>query len=39
LLLECEGLETREFASCREFLDADGGAEGVCLILDVRLPE
>jgi two-component system response regulator FixJ len=37
LLLECEGLETREFASCREFLDADG-AEGECLILDVHLP-
>lgn len=37
LLLECEGLETREFASCREFLDADG-AEGDCLILDVHLP-
>ena len=38
LLLECEGMETREFASCREFLDADGGAEGDCLILDVHLP-
>ena len=37
LLLECEGLETREFASCREFLDVDG-AEGDCLILDVHLP-
>ena len=37
LLLECEGLETREFASCREFLDADG-AESDCLILDVHLP-
>jgi two-component system response regulator FixJ len=37
LLLECEGLETREFASCRAFLDADG-AEGDCLILDVHLP-
>ena len=37
MLLECEGLETREFASCREFLDADG-AEGDCLILDVHLP-
>ena len=38
LLLECEGLEAREFASCREFLDADDGAEGDCLILDVHLP-
>ena len=38
LLLECEGMETRVFASCREFLDADGGAEGDCLILDVHLP-
>jgi two-component system response regulator FixJ len=38
LLLECEGLETREFASCREFLDADSSAEGDCLILDVHLP-
>ena len=37
LLLECEGLETREFASCPEFLDADG-AESDCLILDVHLP-
>jgi two-component system, LuxR family, response regulator FixJ len=38
LLLKCEGLEAREFASCREFLDADGGAEGDCLILDVHMP-
>ena len=38
LLLECEGLEAREFASCREFL-ADGRAgKGDCLILDIHMP-
>jgi two-component system response regulator FixJ len=38
LLLECEGLEAREFASCREFLGADWAAEGNCLIVDVHMP-
>ena len=36
LLLECEGFETQEFASCREFLDADGAGKGDCLLLDAR---
>ncbi len=38
LLLECEGFEAREFASCREFLDADWAEEGDCLIVDVHMP-
>ena len=38
LLLECEGLEAREFASCQEFLEADWAAEGNCLIVDVHMP-
>ena len=38
LLLECEGLEARDFASCREFLDAGGAGQGDCLILDVHMP-
>jgi FixJ family two-component response regulator len=38
LLLECEGFEAREFASCREFLNADWADEGDCLILDVHMP-
>jgi two-component system, LuxR family, response regulator FixJ len=38
-LLECEGYETREFASGREFLAAGGAVEGDCLILDVHMPE
>jgi len=38
LLLECEGFDAQEFASCREFL-ADGRAgKGDCLILDVQMP-
>ena len=37
-LLECEGYETREFASAREFLPADRAADGDCLILDVHMP-
>jgi FixJ family two-component response regulator len=38
LLLECEGFDAQEFASCREFL-ADGRAgKGDCLILDVHIP-
>jgi two-component system response regulator FixJ len=38
LLLECEGFEAQEFASCREFLDADRSGEGNCLIVDVHMP-
>ena len=39
LLLECEGFDAQEFASCREFL-ADGRAgKGDCLILDVQIRE
>jgi two-component system response regulator FixJ len=38
LLLECEGFEAQEFASCREFLDADWADEGNCLILDLHMP-
>ena len=37
LLLECEGLEAREFASCEAFLDAGGAGEDDCLILDVHM--
>jgi two-component system, LuxR family, response regulator FixJ len=37
-LLECEGYETRGFASGREFLAAGGAGEGDCLILDVHMP-
>jgi two-component system response regulator FixJ len=39
LLLECEGFEAQEFASCREFLDADWTEEGGCLIVDVHMPD
>jgi two-component system, LuxR family, response regulator FixJ len=38
ILLECEGYETREFASGREFLAAGGAGDGDCLILDVHMP-
>lgn len=38
LLLECEGLEAHEFASCRQFLDAVGPGDGDCLIVDVHMP-
>jgi two-component system response regulator FixJ len=38
LLLECEGYETRKFASGREFVAAGGAGEGDCLILDVNMP-
>src|SRR5271169_484149 len=38
LLLECEGLEAREFASCEAFLNAGGAGVGDCLILDVHMP-
>jgi len=37
LLLECEGLEVREFTSCREFLDITRADAGDCLILDVHM--
>jgi two-component system, LuxR family, response regulator FixJ len=37
-LLECEGYETREFASGREYLSAGGAGVGDCLILDVNMP-
>jgi two-component system response regulator FixJ len=39
LLLECEGFEAREFASCGEFLDAGRRGDGDCLILDLHMPE
>jgi two-component system response regulator FixJ len=39
LLLECAGLEAREFASCQELLDAVRGSDGDCLILDLHMPE
>ena len=38
LLLECDGLEAREFGSCEAFLNAGGAGEGDCLILDVHMP-
>ena len=38
LLVECEGFETRDFASGRPFLDAVQPADGDCLILDVNMP-
>ena len=38
LLLECEGFEVREFASCREFLNTGRSDDGDCLILDVQMP-
>lgn len=38
LLLECEGLEAREFASGRQFLDAGPLGAGDCLILDIHMP-
>ena len=38
LLLECEGFDAREFASCEEFLNTGGSGEGDCLILDVHIP-
>jgi two-component system response regulator FixJ len=36
LLLDCEGVPVRDFASCREFLDAQGSAKPDCLILDIH---
>ena len=38
LLLECDGLEARKFASCEAFLNDGGAGEGDCLILDVHMP-
>jgi FixJ family two-component response regulator len=38
LLLECEGLSVREFASCKDFLAAERAADPGCLILDIRMP-
>ena len=38
LLLECEGFDAQEFASCGEFLNTGGAGEGDCLILDVHMP-
>ena len=38
LLLECEGLAAREFASGREFLDAVRPGAGDCLLLDLHMP-
>ena len=37
-LLECEGFDAREFASCREFLGDGRAGKGDCLILDVHMP-
>jgi two-component system CheB/CheR fusion protein len=38
LLLECDGLETRGFASAQEFLDQYRPGECDCLILDLHMP-
>jgi two-component system, LuxR family, response regulator FixJ len=38
LLLECEDLPAREFASGREFLDQVRPAAGDCLLLDLHMP-
>lgn len=38
LLLECEGLPARDFASVGSFLERHRPAAGDCLILDVNLP-
>ena len=38
LLLECEGFDAQEFASCGEFLNAGGAGKGDCVILDVHMP-
>ncbi len=37
LLLECEGLPVCEFASCNDFLAAEGSADPRCLILDIHM--
>ena len=38
LLLEAEGLEAREFAAGRTFLEGERPADGDCLILDLTMP-
>ena len=38
LLVECEGFESRNFASGRLFLDGVRPTRGDCLILDVNMP-
>lgn len=38
LLLECEGLAAREFASGREFLEQVQPQAGDCLLLDLHMP-
>jgi len=38
-LLESVGLESRSFASVRDFLASDRGDEPGCLVLDVRMPD
>ena len=38
LLLEAEGLEAREFAAGRTFLEDERPADGDCLILDLTMP-
>lgn len=38
VLLECEGLAARAFASGREFLDAVRPQAGDCVLLDLHLP-
>jgi len=38
LLLECAGLEAREFASGRQFLEARRADDEECLILDIHMP-
>jgi len=39
VLLECQGFQTRQFASCREFLAADRDGDDDCLILDLHMPQ
>ena len=38
VLVESEGLDARDFASGRSFLDGVRPAEGDCLILDLNMP-
>src|ERR1700681_3306949 len=38
LLLECVGLEARDFPSAKTFLDARQFADEDCLVLDVHMP-
>lgn len=37
-LLEAFGLDVRDFASCREFIQVLDGSEQGCLLLDLHLP-